>query len=234
MIDLGSTEFYLAVPSVPGAELKRLSSSLFDSWENYVESALSLKDYSLSLQVEEGSVRGLAKVGAAVGVLYIGIGTYGSFISGITTIGNQISATSKFVTERAGKVFSCPESQATTRNRGGTMAALQRLFVKVQRGELTPEEATARAEALLGEEAAAEPSFLRELAKAFRDCPRHHEQQSFPFAEGQADTGSDDLPRPQKPRTPRSVPVPGPTLQLRVEVWRESKKKRKHTRLVKL
>jgi hypothetical protein len=234
MLDLGSTEFNLAVPSVPGAELKRLSSSLFDSWEAYVGSALSLRDYSLFLQVEEGSVRGLARIGAAIGVLYMGIGNYGDFISGVTTIGQQVNATSEFLTERAGNVFSCPESQATTRKRGGTIAVIQRLFVRVQRGELTPEEASARAEALLGEESADEPGLLRELTNAFRGCPRYHEQQPLPFADGQEDADPFAHQLPQKPRAPRSGPVLGPPLQLRVEVWRESKKKRKHTRLVNL
>jgi hypothetical protein len=110
MLDLGSSEFYLAVPSVPGSELKRLSSSLFDSWEHYVETALSLQDYSLFLQVEEGSVRGLAKIGAAIGVVYMAIGNYGDFVSGVTTIGQQVNATSEFLSERAGKVFACPDS----------------------------------------------------------------------------------------------------------------------------
>jgi hypothetical protein len=234
MLDLGSTEFYLGVPSVPGEELKRLSSSLFDSWEAYVGAALTLQDYSLFLQVEEGSVRGLAKIGAAIGVLYMGIGNYGDFISGVTTIGQQINATSEFLTERAGKVFSCSESQATNKKRGGTIAAIQRLFVRVQRGELTAEEASARAEALLGEESAHEPKFLWELTNAFRDCPRYHEQQRLPFAEGEEDPEPIAYPPPQKPRAQRSGPDLGPPLQLRVEVWRESKNKRKHTRLVKL
>ena len=234
MLDLSSTEFYLDVPSVPGNELKRLSSSLFDSWEAYVGSALSLRDYSLFLQVEEGSVRGLAKIGAAIGVLYMGIGNYGSFISGVTTIGQQVNATSEFLSERAGSVFSCPESQATTKKRGGTIAAIQRLFAKVQRGELTPEEASARAEALLGEESANEPGLLRELTSAFRDCPRYHEQQPLAFAVDKEDPESFENQSPHRPRTPRSGPVIGPTLHLRVEVWRESKNKRKHTRLVSL
>lgn len=62
MLDLSATEFYLAVPNVPEADLKHLSTSLFDLWEEYVDSSLSLQDYSLFLQVEEGSVRGRVEV----------------------------------------------------------------------------------------------------------------------------------------------------------------------------
>jgi len=54
MVDLGTTEFHLAIPSFSEAELKRLSSRLFDSWETFAGDALSLPDYSLFLQVEEG------------------------------------------------------------------------------------------------------------------------------------------------------------------------------------
>ena len=94
MLDLGTTEFVLAIPSLPEAELKRLSTSLFDAWDGYVDTTLSLSDYSLFLQVEEGSVRGAAKMGALVGALYMTIGNYGDFVSGVKTIGEQISATS--------------------------------------------------------------------------------------------------------------------------------------------
>lgn len=234
MLDLGSTEFYLAVPNVSEADLTRLSTSLFDSWEAYADSSLSLRDYSLFLQVEEGSVRGIAKIGAVLGVLYMGIGNYGDFISGLKTIGEQVGATSTFVTENAKAVFSCPDSKATARKRGGAITSLQNLFVKVQRGELTPEEATVRAETLLGEEGTNAPGFLQDLSESFRNCPRYHKQQVLPFPDD-PDAPIFELPgSPKRERGPRSTPVLGPTLQLRIEVWRESKKKRKQTRVLKL
>jgi hypothetical protein len=70
MLDLGTTEFVLAVPSVSERELGHLSSSLFDSWESFVEDAVSVPDYSLFLQVEEGSVKGAAQISAAIGAIY--------------------------------------------------------------------------------------------------------------------------------------------------------------------
>jgi hypothetical protein len=114
------------------------------------------------------------------------------------------------------------------------LAAIQRLFIKVQRGELSAEEASARAEALLGDESSNEPGLLRELTNAFRDCPRYHQQSPLPFADSQDDAEPFWPQTPRKPRPSQSEPDLGPTLQLRVEVWRESKKKRKHTRLVAL
>jgi hypothetical protein len=234
MIDLGSTEFLLAVPSFPEQELKRLSTSLFDSWESFVDDSLSLQDYSLFLQVEEGSVRGAAKIGALLSVVYLGIGNYGDFVSGVKTINEQLSVTSDYLTEHAGSVFSCPDSRATTKKRGGSLATLQRLFVKVQKGELTPEEAMVRAENLLGEESTTTPGFMHDLANSLRSCPRFHEQQLLPFLDQPEDAGPLLHELPQPPRPSRPQPDPGPPLQLRVEVWRESKNKRKHTRVIKL
>jgi len=234
MIDLGSTEFVLAIPSVPEAELKRLSTRLFDSWESYVGNSLSVPDYSLFLQVEEGSVRGAATVGAVLTAIYFGIGNYGDFISGLRTINEQLGAASEFLGENAAKVFSCPESRMTSKRQAGTLAGLQRLFVRVQKGELTPEQAMQRAQEVLGEEAASAPGFLEDLAKSLFDCPRFHEQQHLPFIERPDGLLVPTLP---VPRTPKPTPLRsdlGPPLHLRVEVWRESKRKRKQTRVVKL
>jgi hypothetical protein len=235
MLDLGTTEFVLAVPSVPEQELRRLSSSLFDTWESFVDSAVSVPDYSLFLQVEEGSVEGFAKIGAVIGAIYLGIGNYGDFVSGVKTINEQVSATGDYLTEQANQVFSCPPSRSTSKKRGGTLAVLQRLFIRVQKGELSPDEAMVRAQKALGDEANAEPGFMQKLADALQNCPHYHQQQPFPFLENNEEYDSPlqslhHSPRPLKP----PVPDLGPPLQLRVEVWRESKNKRKHTRVVKL
>jgi hypothetical protein len=112
MLDLGSTEFVLAIPSVSEQELRRLSSSLFDSWEAFVGSSVSVPDYSLFLQVEEGSVKGRATIGALLAAVYIGVGNYGDFISGVKTISEQVSATGDYLSEQANRVFSCPPSRA--------------------------------------------------------------------------------------------------------------------------
>ena len=235
MLDLGTTEFVLAVPSVPEQELRRLSSSLFDTWESFVDSAVSVPDYSLFLQVEEGSVKGFAKIGAVIGAIYLGIGNYGDFVSGVKTINEQVSATGDYLTEQANRVFSCPPSRSTSKKRGGSLAVLQRLFIRVQKGELTPDEAMIRAQKALGDEANAEPGFMQKLADALQNCPRYHQQQPIPFLENGEEY---DLPLQSLPHSPRPLKPPapdlGPPLQLRVEVWRESKNKRKHTRVVKL
>jgi hypothetical protein len=235
MLDLGTTEFVLAIPSLPEAELKLLSTSLFDDWDRYVDTVLSLSDYSLFLQVEEGSVRGAAKIGAVAGALYLAIGNYGDFISGVKTIGEQVSATSEFLSEQAKQTFNCPEARATSRKRGGTVAGLQRLFVRVQKGELSPDDAMAYAEQLLGDQADEAPGLKEALADAFRNCPRHHKQEEFPFVASSEDMLMPAQPSPPpSPRDPRPRVELAPPLQLRIEVWRDSKKKRRKTRVIKL
>ena len=233
MINLGSTEFVLQAPSLPEDHLASLSTSLFDSWESFAERSLTLPDYSLFLQVEEGSIRGLAATGAFAYAVYLGIGNYGDFISGLKTINDQLGSIREYVAAEAPRIFPCHETLAT-KKRGGALAALQRLFVKVQKGELAPDDAMNQATALLGAEAASEPGFFRDLDNALRTCPRFHAQLPLPLG----DIPDDDLqaiPDPQRPGRPaRPKPPLGPALQFRVEVWRESKTKRKETRIVRL
>jgi hypothetical protein len=166
MLDIGSTEFLLKVPTLPKPELKRLSTSLFDEWEAYVDTALSLPDYSLFLQVEEGSVKGSTKIGVAAAALYIAIGNYGDFISGVKTISEQVSATSSFLSDKAKITFNCPDSKASSRKKGGALTAIQRLFVRVQKGEITADEAMILAEKFLAAETHEENDFMSALSQA--------------------------------------------------------------------
>jgi hypothetical protein len=234
MVDLGTTQFHLAIPSLPEERLRHLSSQLFDSWDNFADDALSLSDYSLFLQVEEGSVRGLASVGAVLATVYFGIGNYGDFISGLRTINDQLNATSAYLREQAPSVFSCPESKVTSTRQTGTLAGLQRLFVRVQSGTLTPDEAMHRAKILLGKESESVPGFLEELARSFRSCPTFHQQSHLLFAEDDEDNFPLTPTKPKAPKAPISRSDFVPPLQLRIEVWRESKRKRKQTRVTKL
>jgi hypothetical protein len=58
MIDLGTTDFFIGVPSMSRGKFKEYSTRLFDEWEDHVSRTLELPDYSLALEVEEGSVKG--------------------------------------------------------------------------------------------------------------------------------------------------------------------------------
>jgi hypothetical protein len=209
-----------------------MSTALFDSWESFVEGSLSVPDYSLFLQVEEGSIKGLAKMGALLYAVYLGIGNYGSFISGVQTINEQLNATRDYLAAEAERTFPCQGAKTSTRKRGGSLAALQRIFAKVQKGELTPDDAVVQAEALLGNEAATIPGFQRDLENALHTCPRFPEQLPLPLPDLSEDLQTLlDSKRPNRPTRPK--PVLGPALQFRVEVWRESKSKRKETKIVR-
>lgn len=234
MIDLGTTDFNIAIPSMPRREFERYSTRLFDEWDEYVEIALALPDYSLVLEVEEGSIIGKGKIAALAGALYIGISNYGSFISGIQTIHQQISTVGDFLAERAAIPFESSGVKPKVRKHGGSLARLQRLFLKVQRGEMTVDQAMSEAKDLLGDDAATAPEFMRKLEESLEQAPRFHQQQLLPL---DALGMEDSLPSSEKGRLPRPSPkkpyLP-PPLHFRVEVWRESKKGPRKIRVVQL
>ena len=73
------------------------------------------------------------------------------------------------------------------------------------------------------------------LAEAFQECPRHHQQEAFPFeaAPDEMLTAMSHQP-PSVPKESRPRVELAPPLQLRIEVWRDSKRKRRQTRVVRL
>jgi hypothetical protein len=232
MIDIGTTNFYIAVPSLPKWELEKYSMHLFDLWERNIEQNLLIPDYSLALQIEEGSIKGTGKIAAWLMALYFGIGNYGSFISGLQTIGEQASAVGDFLAETAEEQLAYRSSTAKVRKRSGTLGSLQRLFVKVQQGGMTPEQAMKEAEVLLGAEAQTSPEFMHSLNRSLADAPLFHKQVPLPL-EGDGDVPQQPIEKNRGPRRPYD-PVWPPSNQFRIEVWRESKKEKKNIRIVTL
>lgn len=231
MLDLGETEFRLAIPGIAAASLESLSNSLFDEWEQYVGQALSLSDYSLFLQIEEGSINGWGRIRAGASIFVAGITAYGGFVSGLDVIGKQLGASRDFLAEHARSIFSCPIDKATTRKSGGSPAYLQRLFARVQRGELTADEATLLAQNYLAEDAHEAPGLLDALAEAFKDCPKFPEQISLPLEQlgevlipQSAPRNFPSQPKPKKPELQHA-------LKYRVEVWRDSKRNHKKSKI---
>ena len=53
MFDLGTTDFYIAVPSMPRREFEKYSTRLFDEWDEYVADTLALPDYSWCLRLRK-------------------------------------------------------------------------------------------------------------------------------------------------------------------------------------
>lgn len=231
MLDLGQTEFRLAIPGVAATTLENLSNSLFDEWESYVGQALTIPDYSLYLQVEEGSINGWGKIKAGASALFFGVSAYGAFFSGLDIIEKQLEASRGYLAEHAKRTFSCPSNKATTRKSGGSPAYLQRLFARVQRGDLTADEATLLAEKHLAEEANEAPGLIAALAEAFKKCPKLPVQVSLPLEKLEevpiAQSEPRNSPSPPKPKKPELPPA----LKYRVEVWRDSKRNIKRSKV---
>ena len=233
MIDIGNTEFLIAVRSLAKDDFEIYSSRLFDTWDEYIEKSLMVPDYSISLEIEEGSIKGKGKIAIAVGALYLGIGNYGSFISALQTIRGQVSYVSNKLVENAVSPFG-ENVQTTYRNSGGALSQLQRLFQKVQKGELTADQAMLEAERILGDEANSSPEFMQKLNEALKSAPMYPKQESlFEGAENEFNGGNDQSNKKKPSRTP--TPKPDiPINQFRVEIWRNSKRDKKNVRVSKL
>lgn len=231
MIDLGTTSFHIQVPSLPASELESFSIALFDTWERSVERTLILNDYALSLRIEEGSVKGLGKVAAVLGALYLGIGEYGSFINGLQIIRSQVASVSTVLTDSALLRLPATTTAPKIRRSGATLAKLQTLFNKVQRGELTADDAMREARVLLGNDGAETPEFMTALHSALANAPQFPQQMPLPYElQGDEVVEQDHPPRLPTPSPPRPSPSAD---HFRVEVWRDSKKSERHVTLVK-
>lgn len=234
MANIGTTDFYIGVPTLPRKEFEVYSNQLFDEWESHVGSSLKLSDYSLAIEVEEGSIKAVGKVAATLGVIYLGIGQYGSFISGLQTIHNQVKSVGEYFGERAGAPFESSAAKPKIRKRGESLARLQNLFVKVQRGNITVEMAMIETEAIFGSEVDDTPGFMDDLRSSLEKTPLLPQQMQLPLV------GSDGKEiimegEKQKTSTPSQPRTPAPIAdQFRVEVWRESRKSKRNVRLISL
>lgn len=232
MANIGTTDFYIGVPSLPREEFERYSKNLFDEWESYVGNSLELSDYSLALEVEEGSIKAVGKVAATLGVIYLGIGQYGSFISGLQTIHSQVKTVGEYFGERAGDPFQSSSVKPRIRKRGESLARLQNLFVKVQRGDITVEMAMKETEVIFGSEVKGAPGFMDELRGSLEGTPLLPQQMQLPLVgtdgkELLMDSKKRKTALPSQPRTPAPI-----VDQFRVEVWRESRKSKRNVRVI--
>lgn len=184
------------------------------------------------MRIEEGSVKGLGKVAATLGALYIGLGQYGSFINSLQVIRSQIVTVTTALTDSASLGLPGATRAPKIRRSGAALAKLQTLFNKVQRGELSANDAMQEARALLGDDGAGSPDFMTALQSALEDAPRFPQQMPLPYE--LEDDEIVELDRPQRPPAPPQ-PRPAPSADLfRVDVWRDSKKSERHVTLVKL
>lgn len=233
MLDVITTSFYIKSPLFEKMAFERYSTELFDEWDHYVESHLSLPDFAVTLIVEEGSIKGFAKIGAAVGALYLAIGNYSSFIQGVQIIREQASYVSNALFDGAKQKFRCQSTRGNSKHSGGEIYYLKSLFERVQRRQLTPDQAVAEVQDRWGHDVSNSPEFLRDLIQSLEHAPPYLQQLPMPdeFWEPCADL---ELPPPSpKPRRPHSPETPLPQ-QYRIEIFRPRKGESKKIRLTRL
>lgn len=163
----------------------------------------------------------------------MGIANYGGFISGLETIRGQVSYVSTKLVESAKSPFEHNNVKATYQNNAGALSLLHRLFQKVQKGDLTPEQATIEAERILGAEAKSSLEFMQKLNEALKNAPKYPKQELLFQEESELNSSNDERKKREPLRTP--TPKPDiPTNQFRVEIWRESKRDKKNIKISQL
>jgi len=233
MLDVVTTSFYIKSPEFRKEEFELYSTELFDEWERYVESVLNLPDYSLTLVIEEGSIKGTGKVAAAVAALYFGIGSYGDFIGGVQNIRAQAEYISNALFDQAKRNFGCTSARGNSKRTGGEVFYLDRLFERVQRGVITPDQAMDEVRQRWSDEGAS-AKLINELSRNLEDAPRYPEQMTLSDETWEECTEFEVAPEKEPlPRIPRS-PEPSITQHYRIEIYRPSKGDKKKIRVTKI
>ena len=234
MIKLGTAAFNLQVAGLSTEELKEYSSKLFDLWEAQVESELrNLSDYSLRLEVEEGSLKGRGKIFAGVALVYGAICGYGSFVQGLQMLNGHVRSAVSCLNDKSISSFSADVPKHIFKTGIGRLGKLEGLFVKVKKGEIAPEAAAARAERMFKDEADECPEFIASFLSALQDQAEVARQidllpalPEFPPAviAGELRPGISSSKTPGAP----------PQDKYKVEVWRESKRKKRFLEITKI
>ncbi|ASI69862.1 hypothetical protein BA022_15695 [Diaphorobacter nitroreducens] len=233
MIDVVNTSFYLKAPFFDKGAFERYSSELFDEWDSQVGIYLNLPDYALTLVLEEGSIKGRGTIAAAVAALYIGIGEYGDFVSGLRTIHEQASYVSAALFQEAKERFACTSERGNTKRTDGEIVYLRRLFERVQAGAVTPDQAVEEVRSRWGEEASNSPEFLSTLASSLEAAPRHPDQLTLSDESWPDCLLPETLERDPQPRAPRRPELPIPQ-HYRIEISRPSRGEQKKVKLTKV
>jgi hypothetical protein len=226
VITLVAGHFALDAPYLSEPALESYARKLFGSFDETVRRAYPLPDYGLRLDLEEGSLKGTGKVLAGLAALYYGIGHFGSFMQGLDEIGKIGTTVTNALFREAPRALDLPpQAIKGTRRDNAKIGKLERLFRRVQKGELDPETATAEALAVLEDEGDVVPeAFRRDLTEAVRRLPRPAEQFGFPWADTLEMAVVEDALPPQPKRARSLAPEAAlPPRKLHIEVWRDTK-----------
>lgn len=217
MIDISRAYFRFDMPAPPEPELLEYAQSIFDDLDRLAARLMPLPDYTVYVAVEEGSVKGGGKILAAAGVLYFGIGQFGSFVQGVRELRQIGEAVGEFfIEESAGKPLVRHEPLQWRRKDAGKVQKIDQLFKRVAAGEINPETGTRLTIALLDADDSLPPEAYAKIQEAFTSIQKDPEQLLLDLPGTQAPTDHNPPPAPR--------PVPHvPTRRLRIEIERESK-----------
>jgi hypothetical protein len=229
MVEVGATSFRLEAPPMSRDELRSYSTKLFDEWDARLSPGFAIEDYSLRLEIEEGSVEGLAVVGATVVALYTGVSKYPSFVAGLQKIQSHVRLASDHLVARASEPFTRLNLRPRVTRRSGVPGQLERLFARVKARELSVEEAMRDAERILGADSAQAAELLHALAKGLVAVKRNPEQLILPM-ELPADIDErESKPVGVRKRARGDSAVASP--HFKVEVWRDSRSGKREIRI---
>jgi hypothetical protein len=231
VLTLGGAKFTIFIPPLSQSELESYTTTLFDSWEAQVDKELDrFPDYALYLDVEEGSLKGTGRIVARLSNLAIAVGIYGGIVQGVQIINLQVKVASECLKAKAVEPFADEGTAYTARASSGKLGRLERLFKKVEKGDLDPEIAAFRAAKLFEEDAESCPQFVKDIFSAI--------QRLSPGSE-QLNLMPDWHPEPMLPSIvdeKRSIqesdrPSRLPQEKYRIEVWRETKRQTRRMRI---
>ncbi len=229
MINIGTTDFYLDVPSLPVEEFELYSTKLFDEWEEYVSDLLTLPDYYLALEVQEGSIGAKSKILVGATAICTFLAGYGSISSGAKNLYSDIKSAGNFLGVRAAAPFPEANTKPRLRNHGEALTKLQSLFVRVANGSLSPDEAMIIARNIFGDNV---PGFMEKLKDSLESTPS---QLPLPIEETENEfvepSKSDNERKPSEKKEKIVAIRPD---QYRVEIWRESKNSERNIRVRKV
>lgn len=221
MVELSAHEFRLDVPSMQREELRAYAIGLFDEWEQRLGAEFAVKEYALRLEIEDGPVVGLAVVAATLGELHAGIGTYPSFLEGLTAIRGHLLVAAQRLVISAHKPFASLKLMPRITRRFGALGQLQHLLQRAKRREIDVEEAMVEARWILGREASTVPEFMRAFADGLSHMRRHPERIPFLSVTDEGIEVRDIADNPARAKTLNATA--SSAMQLKVDVWRDTR-----------
>lgn len=141
MLEIGSADIYLPKTKLNQQDLQIYSEKLFDEWEYKLDSLLNIPDYSVALEVEEGSLSIRGKIAASALALYTGIAQYGSFISGVEKILNQASQAINILTKESVKNHATHKNIPKIKKSGGDLIKIKNITNQYQARKISLEDA---------------------------------------------------------------------------------------------